>query len=56
MKQFMTDEVVAKLRAIHAVPAELTDEQIKSQEDLNPATVAFYRTLGYLPAALVKRA
>lgn len=53
MKQFMTDEVVAKLRAVHAVPANLTDEQIKTQEDLNPATVAFYRTLGYLPASLV---
>ena len=53
MKQFMTDEVVAKLRAAHAVPADWTDEQIKSSEDLNPATVAFYRTLGYLPAALV---
>jgi glutamyl-tRNA synthetase len=53
MKQFMTDEVVAKLRAAHAVPAEWTDEQIKNSEDLNPATVAFYRTLGYLPAALV---
>lgn len=53
MKQFMTDEVVAKLRAVHAVPADMTDEQIKAQEDLNPATVAFYRTLGYLPASLV---
>jgi glutamyl-tRNA synthetase len=53
MKQFMTDEVVARLRAAHAVPEDWTDEQIKSSEDLNPATVAFYRTLGYLPAALV---
>jgi glutamyl/glutaminyl-tRNA synthetase len=53
MKQFMTDEVVAKLRAVHAVPPGMTDEQIKSQEDLNPSTVAFYRTLGYLPAAVV---
>ncbi len=53
MKQFMTDEVVAKLRAAHAVPPDWTDEQIKNSEDLNPATVTFYRTLGYLPAALV---
>lgn len=53
MKQFMTPEVIAKLRAVHAVPAEMTDEQIRSQEDLNPATVAFYRVLGYLPASLV---
>ncbi|MCS7045360.1 MAG: glutamate--tRNA ligase [Gemmataceae bacterium] len=53
MKQFMTDDIVARLRAAHAVPAEWTDEQIKNSEDLNPATVAFYRTLGYLPAALV---
>jgi glutamyl-tRNA synthetase len=53
MKQFMTDEVVAKLRAAHAAPEGWSDEQIKSSEDLNPATVAFYRTLGYLPAALV---
>jgi glutamyl/glutaminyl-tRNA synthetase len=53
MKQFMTDEVVQRLRAAHAVPADWTDEQVKNSEDLNPATVAFYRTLGYLPAALV---
>lgn len=53
MKQFMTDEVVARLRAAHAVPPDWTDDQIKDSEDLNPATVAFYRTLGYLPAALV---
>ena len=53
MKQFMTNEVVAKLREAHAVPADWTDEQVKNSEDVNPATVAFYRTLGYLPAALV---
>ncbi len=53
MKQFMTGEIVAKLREAHAVPLDWTDEQIKNSEDLNPATVAFYRTLGYLPAALV---
>lgn len=53
MKQFMTDEVVTRLRAAHTVPPDWTDEQIKNSEDLNPATVAFYRALGYLPAALV---
>jgi nondiscriminating glutamyl-tRNA synthetase len=30
-----------------------TDEEIKSRDDLNIATVAYYRELGYLPAALV---
>lgn len=53
MAQFMTDEVVARLRAAHAVPEGLTDQQIRTREDLNPATVAFYQAMGYLPAALV---
>lgn len=53
MQQFMTAEVLAKLRAVHAVPPDATDEQIKKREDLNPATVAFYQALGYLPAALL---
>ncbi|MBI3410406.1 MAG: glutamate--tRNA ligase [Planctomycetes bacterium] len=53
MKQFMTPEVIAQLRAVHAVPTEASDEEIKNREDLNPATVAFYQALGYLPAALV---
>jgi nondiscriminating glutamyl-tRNA synthetase len=48
MKKFVTAEVRAKLRAIG-----YTDEQIESRDDLNPATVAFYRELGYLPAAIV---
>ncbi len=30
-----------------------SDEQIQARDDLNIATVAFYRELGYLPAALV---
>lgn len=30
-----------------------TDDEIKSRDDLNIATVAYYRELGYLPAALV---
>ncbi|MBI2808003.1 MAG: glutamate--tRNA ligase [Planctomycetes bacterium] len=53
MQQFMTPEVIALLRNVHAVPAEWTDEQIKKNENLNPATVAYYRTLGYLPQALL---
>jgi glutamyl-tRNA synthetase len=48
MKKFVTAEVRAKLRAVG-----YTDEQIDSRDDLNPATVAFYRELGYLPAAIV---
>ncbi|MCI0738791.1 MAG: glutamate--tRNA ligase, partial [Gemmataceae bacterium] len=52
-KKFMTPEIVAKLRAVHAVPAEWTDEQVMNQETLNPVMVAFYQALGYLPAALV---
>jgi glutamyl-tRNA synthetase len=30
-----------------------TDDEIKARDDLNIATVAYYRELGYLPAALV---
>jgi glutamyl/glutaminyl-tRNA synthetase len=52
-KKFMTHEIVAKLRAVHAVPADWTDEQIMNQETLNPVMVAFYETMGYLPASLV---
>src|SRR5262245_61185957 len=53
MKQFMTAEVITQLRAVHAVPADAGVEEIQNREDLNPATVAFYQALGYLPAALV---
>jgi nondiscriminating glutamyl-tRNA synthetase len=53
MAQFMTPEIIAKLRAVHAVPSEWTDEQIKAHEMLNPATVEFYRVMGYLPAAVL---
>ncbi len=53
MQQFMTPQVIAQLRACHVFPADRTDEQIKNQENINPATVGFYRELGYLPAALV---
>jgi glutamyl-tRNA synthetase len=48
MKKFVTPEVRAKLHTVG-----WTDEQIDSRDDLNPATVAFYRELGYLPAGLV---
>ncbi len=48
MKKFVTPEIRAKLRAIG-----WTDAEIDAKDDLNPATVAFYRELGYLPAALV---
>jgi nondiscriminating glutamyl-tRNA synthetase len=48
MKKFVTADVRAKLHEVG-----WTDEQIDSRDDLNPATVAFYRELGYLPAALV---
>ena len=50
-KKFMTPEIVAKLRAVHAVPADWTDEQIDEPRNLNPVMVAFYETMGYLPAA-----
>ncbi|HJT76660.1 MAG TPA: glutamate--tRNA ligase, partial [Gemmataceae bacterium] len=48
MKKFVTPDVRAKLHAVG-----WTDAEIDSRDDLNPATVAFYRELGYLPAALV---
>jgi glutamyl-tRNA synthetase len=48
MAKFMTPEVRAKLRAVG-----WTDAEIDSRDDLNPATVAFYRELGYLPTGLV---
>jgi glutamyl-tRNA synthetase len=48
MKKFLTPEVRALLHGVG-----WTDAEIDSRDDLNPATVAFYRELGYLPAALV---
>lgn len=53
MAKFMTPEVVAKLRAVHAVPQDWTDEQIAANELLNPVTVEFYKATGYLPQAVV---
>lgn len=53
MHKLMSAEVVALLRQVHAVPSDWTDEQVVKNENLNPATVAYYRALGYLPEALV---
>ena len=44
----LTKDELAKLRTLG-----WTDEQIAARTDLNIATVAYYRELGYLPAALV---
>jgi glutamyl-tRNA synthetase len=41
-------EEIAKLKA-----CGWTEDEIKARDDLNIATVAYYRELGYLPAALV---
>jgi glutamyl-tRNA synthetase len=51
--KFVTPEVIAMLRAVHAVPADWSDEQIKKNESLNPVMVEFYRVMGYLPEALL---
>jgi glutamyl-tRNA synthetase len=51
--KFVTPDVIATLRAVHAVPADWTDEQIKKNESLNPVMVEYYRILGYLPEALI---
>jgi len=48
MAKFVTPEVRAQLNAIG-----WTDEQIAARDDLTPATVAFYRELGYLPEGLI---
>jgi glutamyl-tRNA synthetase len=48
MKKFVTEEVRSKLRAVG-----WTDAEMDTRDDLNPATIAFYRELGYLPAGLV---
>ena len=46
-------EVIRKLRAVRAVPATATDEEVKALELLNPVTVEYYRVLGYLPSAVL---
>jgi nondiscriminating glutamyl-tRNA synthetase len=48
MAKFVTPEVRAQLNAIG-----WADEQIAARDDLNPATVAFYREMGYLPEGLI---
>ncbi|MBA4191347.1 MAG: glutamate--tRNA ligase [Planctomycetaceae bacterium] len=44
----LSSEEIAKLKA-----CGWTDEELKGRDDLNLATVAYYRELGYIPAALV---
>lgn len=51
--KFVTNDVIAMLRAVHAVPGDWSDEQIKKNESLNPVMVEFYRVMGYLPEALI---
>jgi glutamyl-tRNA synthetase len=51
--KFVTPELIAMLRAVHAVPADWTDEQIKKNEILNPVMVEYYRVMGYLPEAML---
>lgn len=48
MKKFITGEVYRSLRMLG-----WTDEEIDGRDDLNPATLAFYQEMGYLPAAIV---
>lgn len=44
----LTAEEVAKLKA-----CGWTDDEIKGRDDLNIATVAYYREIGYLPESLI---
>ncbi|MCS7271709.1 MAG: glutamate--tRNA ligase family protein, partial [Gemmataceae bacterium] len=44
----LTAEEIARLKA-----CGWTEEQLQGRDDLNIATVAYYRELGYLPAALI---
>ncbi len=48
MAKFVTPDIKAKLMSLGH-----TAEQIAARDDLNPATVAFYKELGYLPEGLV---
>lgn len=48
MAKFLTTEIRGKLERIGWTAAE-----IAARDDLNPATVAFYREMGYLPPALI---
>jgi nondiscriminating glutamyl-tRNA synthetase len=44
----LSADEIAKLKA-----CGWTDEELKGRDDLNLATVAYYRELGYIPAALI---
>ena len=44
----LTPDEIAKLKA-----CGWTEDEIKARDDLNIATVAYYRVLGYLPAAII---
>jgi glutamyl-tRNA synthetase len=48
MAKFVTPDIRKKLNAIG-----YTDDQIETRNDLNPATVAFYKEMGYLPEGIV---
>ncbi len=51
--KFVTPDLIALLRAVHAVPGDWTDDQIKKNETLNPVMVEYYRVMGYLPEGLI---
>jgi len=51
--KFVTPDVIALLRAVHAVPADWSDDQIRRNESLNPVMIEYYRMMGYLPEALI---
>ncbi len=44
----LTEQEIAKLKA-----CGWTEQELRGRDDLNIATVAYYRELGYLPAALI---
>lgn len=48
MAKFVTADIKAKLMSLGH-----TAEEIAARDDLNPATVAFYKEMGYLPEGLV---
>jgi len=48
MKKFVTGDVYKSLRMLG-----WTDKEIDNRDDLNPATLAFYKELGYIPTAII---
>ena len=52
-KRDMAKFVDRRRSGTSSTPIGWTDEQIDARDDLNPATVAFYRELGYLPEGLI---